>query len=98
MAPSVHGCSDACDHQAVNALWRPASEKPPARNRGRYAVAARRGGMGIRRRLFVEEVCAFRRSRPLVPIDRDQCEGAVRCIFWSQCLRPASSRAAVGGS
>jgi len=25
--------------------------------------------------------CAFRRSRPLVPIDRDQCEGAVRCIF-----------------
>ena len=25
--------------------------------------------------------CAFRRSRPPVPIDRDQCEGAVRCIF-----------------
>jgi len=30
-------------------------------------------------------------SRPPVPIDRDQCDGAVRCICWSQGSRLASS-------
>jgi len=29
-------------------------------------------------------------SRPPVPTDRDQCEGAVRCTCWSQCSRSPS--------